>query len=82
LLSTFLRGFKENTSTTQLTEHSCKVLCCIWRVEKGLEVNNTLRVSGVILSCGVANISGDHIVSSVGRISNLMMVASCLVESH
>jgi len=45
-------------------------------------MNNPVRVSGVILSCGVANISSDHIVSTVGRISNLKTVASYLAECY
>ena len=48
----------------------------------GLEINNTVRVNVVILSCGVGNISSDQIVSTVGRISNLKMVASYLAESY
>jgi len=52
------------------------MLYCIWQGQKGLEINNPVRVRGVILSCGVANISSDHIVSTVGRISELKMVTS------
>lgn len=61
---------------------SKKVLYCIWRGQKGLEINNTVRVSGVMLSCGVANIASDRIVSTVGRISNQKLEVSYLAGSY
>jgi len=61
---------------------SKKVLYCKWRGQKGLEINHTVLVSGVILSCGFANVSSDRIVSTVGLIANLKIVASYLAESY